>query len=101
MEQTIQEFFTWNVLGTMAGATAATMVFTQLLKGIAIFDKLPTRIFSYLVALVVLVAANVFMGQVTVGGIALCAINAAVVALAAQGGFEMISSGVSTKKIKK
>lgn len=101
MEQSIQEFFTWNVLGTMAGAAAATIIFTQLLKGIAIFDKLPTRIFSYLVALVVLIGAHVFTSQVTVAGIMLCVINAAVVALAAQGGFEMINTGVSTKKKEK
>ena len=86
----MNEFFTWASLGTYAGAVLATTIITQLLKGIAIFDKLPTRIFSYIVAVIVLLAANIFGGAVNASAVALCFVNAAVVSLAANGAFDAI-----------
>ena len=53
----MEEFFTWSALGTYAGATLAVTLITQLVKGVGWIEKLPTRITSYLVALVVLIAA--------------------------------------------
>ena len=46
------EFFTWAVLLTYAGATLATSLITQLIKGLGFIDKIPTRITSYAIALV-------------------------------------------------
>lgn len=86
----MNEFFTWASLGTYAGAVLATTIITQLLKGIAIFDKLPTRIFSYIIAVIVLLAANIFGGAVNASAVALCFVNAAVVSLAANGAFDAI-----------
>ena len=97
MEQVLQQFFTWQVLSTMTGATAATMLLTQILKGISFIDKLPTRLLSYIVALVILITATVFSVPVTVSAIVLCLINSAVVALAAQGGYTMLSDGMRKK----
>ena len=54
------EFFTWAVLLTYAGATLATSLVTQLIKGVGFIDKIPTRLTSYIIALVVLVAATFF-----------------------------------------
>lgn len=98
MEQVIGAFFTWAVLATLAGATAATIVITELLKGVGFFERIPTRIFSYLVALVVLVTATAFTAEVNASAILLCIINAAVVALAAQGGYSVLAGGLSTSK---
>ena len=41
------EFFTWAVLLTYAGATLATSLVTQLIKGVGFIDKIPTRLTSY------------------------------------------------------
>ena len=54
----MNEFFTWTTLATYAGATAAVGLITQLFKGVGFIDKIPTRITSYAIALVVLVAAT-------------------------------------------
>ena len=50
----MNDFFTWAILATYAGATLATTLVTQLLKGIGFIDRIPTRIFSYIVALIIL-----------------------------------------------
>ena len=47
------EFFTWAVLLTYAWATLATSLVTQLIKGVGFIDKIPTRLTSYVIALVV------------------------------------------------
>ena len=87
----MQEFFTWTMLATYAGASLATTLITQLIKGIGFIDRIPMRLTAYAVALVVLVVATIFAGEVTVSSIALCVVNAVVVALAANGGYDAVS----------
>ena len=84
----MQDFFTWAMLATYAGAVLATTLITQLLKGVGFVNRLPTRIFSYIVALVVLLAATFFAGGLTLEAAGLCIINAVVVALAANGAYD-------------
>ena len=79
------------MLATYAGATLATTLITQLIKGIGFIDRIPTRLVAYAIALIVLVVATVFTGEVTVSSIALCVVNAVVVALAANGGYDAVS----------
>ena len=64
---------------------------TQLIKGIGVIDKIPTRIVAYIIALVVLLAANYFNGSLTASTGCLCAVNAAVVAFAAYGAHDTIA----------
>lgn len=84
----MEGFFNWAALATMTGAVAATTLITQVLKGVSFIDKMPTRIFSYIVALVVLLGATFFAGAFTLEAAGLCVINAVVVALAAQGAYD-------------
>ena len=79
----MNEFFTWTTLATYAGATAAVGLITQLFKGVGFIDKIPTRITSYAIALVVL----------------LCVINAVVVSLAANGAYDALA-GAPKKHIE-
>lgn len=88
----MQEFFTWAMLGTYAGAVIATTLVTQLLKEINPIKKIPTRIFSYFVALILLLAALFFTGEWSASNAVLCLLNAVVVSLAANGGFEAVTS---------
>ncbi len=84
----MNDFFTWATLGTYAGAVLAVALITELIKGISWLDKLPTRVVSYVVALVVLIAANAVAGTLTWAAVGLCVVNAVVVALAANGAFD-------------
>ena len=86
------EFFTWAVLLTYAGATLATSLVTQLIKGVGFIDKIPTRITSYAIALVVLLAATFFTGGLTLESGVLCVVNAVVVSLASNGAFDAVTA---------
>lgn len=93
----MNEFFTWTTLGTYAGATLAVTLITQLIKGIGWIDRIPTRITSYVVALVVLLAASAVAGELTWATAGLNVINAVVVALAANGAFDGVNEVMSQR----
>ncbi|MGI6191988.1 MAG: hypothetical protein ACOYI3_00285 [Christensenellales bacterium] len=84
----MNEFFTWGALGTYAGALLATTLFTQLFKGVSFLKKIPTRIFSYVIAFIVLVLSRLFTDGFDLSAVALCLINAAVVSLASNGAYD-------------
>lgn len=81
----METLFTWDVLGTYAGATAAVSVLTQLIKGVPLLVKIPTQIVSYVIALVVMMCATAFTVGLTADAAVLTVFNAAVVSLAANG----------------
>lgn len=82
------EFFDWTALGTMAGAVAAVGILTQITKGIPGIKEIPTQAWSYALALVVLIVSQAVAGGLTLASAGLAVINAAVVSLAANGGYE-------------
>lgn len=88
-------FFDWGMLATYAGATAATAIITQFIKGI--LAKIPTQIVSYAIALVLLLAATFFTGAFTFEAAALCIVNAVVVSLASNGAYDAVQRVKSTK----
>ncbi len=96
----MEEFFTWSMLATYSGATLATALITQLLKGISFIDKLPTRIFSYLVAFLLMLLGTAFTTGLTLNSGLLCLVNAVVVSLASNGAFDAVqlARGVPRKR---
>ena len=84
------EFFDWNMLGGCAGATLAVGVLTQLTKDFPGLCRLPTQLWSYLLALGTLLLALIFGPGFSLQGAALSVFNAALVSLAANGGYEAI-----------
>ncbi len=82
--------YSWETLGTMAGATAATLMIVQLIKApLDRIRKIPTRLAVYLVALALLLAAQGFTGGLDVQSAVLAAVNAVMVALSAYGSYEL------------
>lgn len=81
----MSEFFTWEMLGTYAGCTAAVGVITQLIKGLPGVVKIPTQLVSYAIALVIMLCATGFTSGLTPDGVVLTVFNAAVVSLASNG----------------
>ena len=86
----MEEFFTWGMLGTHAGAVLATSLITQFFKGMGFIARIPTRVFSYFVALAILLGATYFGCCWSLGNAALCLFNAIIVSLAANGGYDTL-----------
>lgn len=88
----MQEFFTWESLLTCTGATLVTTLITQFFKELTVFKRLPTRVFSYIIAVSVMLAAMAFEGSFSLRNAAIALINAVVVALASNGAFDAVVS---------
>lgn len=92
--ENFSNFIGWEGLATFGGASAVTMLFTQLLKGI--FDRLPiripTRAVSYGVALLLLIFTQIATGSHNFGSFALCVINAGIVSVSSNGAYELMHS---------
>lgn len=84
------EFVSWELLGTYAGAMAMVGMITQLTKNIKFIAKIPTQLWSYILALIVMYAANLFLGSINWSNAVLILFNAALVSLGANGGYEGI-----------
>lgn len=93
------EPFTWEYLVTILGATAATLLFVQLLKlPLDKIWKIPTRIVVYFIALIILETATHFTTGLDLSSGLLNVFNAGIVALAAMGAYEMTFRSVDEKK---
>lgn len=86
----VRSYMTWELLGTMSGATAAVILIIQFIK--APLDKLwkiPTRYVVYIISLLILLSVEyVLSGTLTFDRIGLTMLNAVVVAMAAMGTYE-------------
>lgn len=85
------EFFDWGTLETFGGATLAVCLITQATKGAPGISKIPTQLWSYILAVVVLIASTIFAGDVSIARIALTLINGFVVSIAANKGYETVA----------
>lgn len=95
------EFFTWAGLSTMSGAVGAVLLIVQLIK--APLDKvwkIPTRILVYVIALVILMGAQVINGTITWESTGLAILNAFQVAFAAMGLYEATFKKTDVKSDK-
>ena len=95
----MDEFFSWQMLATFAGATAATGILTQFLKNLKnLIPKLPTQWLSYLLALVLLCAATAAIGDFTEWtSWAILPLNAALVSMASNGAFAAVKRAAEGK----
>ncbi len=96
----MENFFTWAMLGTYAGAVLATSLITQFFKEMSFIARIPTRVFSYFVALVVLLGAAYFGCCWSLADGVLCLFNAVIVSLAANGGYDTVTGIKQRDNIK-
>ena len=86
-----EHFFTWGDLITYGGAVMAVLIITEFTKDLPGIRRVPTRLWAYLVALVLLIPAAVFTADaICAEDILLCLINGVLVAMAAVGSFHSV-----------
>ena len=86
-----ERFFTWGDLATYGGAVMAVLIITEFTKDLPCIRRIPTRLWAYLVALVLLTAATVFTADsLRAEDVLLCLVNGVVVAMAAVGSYHSV-----------
>lgn len=81
----MDEFLTWEVLLTFTGLVTTTYMVTEFTKEIPLINKIPTKYWSYLIALVLLVSVNLVSGTFRYEDILLYLLNGIPVSLSANG----------------
>ena len=98
----MNDFFTWDILGTYAGAVTVVAILVQFTKGLPFINKMPTQVWSYILSLGTLLLALPFSeAGWSWDAAALSLFNALTVALAANGAYDAIAdlpNRVSEKK---
>lgn len=85
--------YSWDDLGTIAGATAGVLLIVQFSKGwIDKIGHMPTRLYVYTLSLTILIVARAFSGGIAWADVPLTFINAFIVATAAMGSYELTFS---------
>lgn len=88
-----ESFFTWEQLATYGGATVATMLFVQFTKELPGIKTIPTRLWAFIVAAVLMILATVFTAaEVTPAVILITVVNAIIVAMASCGEYDTLHS---------
>lgn len=87
-----ESFFTWEQLATYGGATVATMLFVQFTKELPGIKELPTRLWAFIVAAVLMILATIFTSEVTPAVILITIVNAVIVAMASCGEYDTLHS---------
>lgn len=82
------QFLTWEMLGTYSGTLGMVLILTQLTKSLPGIRRVPTQLYSYLIALIVMTVTAIFGGRTAASDFVLLIFNAAVVALSANGGYD-------------
>lgn len=90
------EMFTWEYLASAAGAVSAVAILTQFTKYVPFVNNAPTQIVSYVISVVVMLAASFFTGILTVDSATLIPLNAVVVMLAANGAYDTLAKKATT-----
>lgn len=95
---TFENFVTWDMLASYAGATMMTALITQFLKNKGALAKIRTPYLSYIIAVTILLVASAFTNGLTFGSAILVLFNAVLVSVAANGGFDRFNDLISTEK---
>lgn len=87
----MEHFFTWGDLATYGGAVMAVLIITEFTKDLPFIRRIPTRLWAYCVALVLLLTAVVFTSDIIYAeDVLLFFINGVIVAMAAVGSYHAV-----------
>lgn len=90
-------YLDWSLLATYTGTLTMVGIITELTKNIKFIKKIPTQLWSYIIALIVMYPAFYFTGELTVSTAFLIPFNAGIVSLSSNGGFDFLKKYLSRK----
>lgn len=94
----MQDFFNYEYLGTLAGATAATTLIVQFLKKLPVIKKLRTRWLVLIVATSLIIAVALITGQFRIYNLLLYIINSLFVTTLSIGSWHTVTKNSKSDK---
>ncbi len=81
----MDSFLTWEVLLTFSGLVGAVYMVVEFTKEIKVINKVPTKYWSFFVALFLLIITNLVMGTFNYKDLVLYMLNGIVISLSSNG----------------
>lgn len=81
----MNEFLTWAMLIEYATFVMVVFMIVEFTKGVPFIDRIPTKYWSALISMILLVVVNLHSGTFTYWDIVMYAINAILISLTANG----------------
>lgn len=81
----MNNFLTWEVLLTFSGLVGAVYMVVEFTKEIPIIKKIPTKYWSWIITLILLIATNIVLNTFNINDILLYCLNAIVISLSSNG----------------
>lgn len=81
----MNNFLTWEVLLTFSGLVGAVYMVVEFTKEIPIIKKIPTKYWSWIITLILLIATNLVLGSFSCKNIILYMLNSIVISLSSNG----------------
>lgn len=94
----MNDLVSWELIASGAGAITVVIALTQIFKNIKVWDKIPTQLSSYIIAVVVMELATVFTKSEFPSDYVLALFNAAIVSLSSNGAYIAYKRGVEIAK---
>mgnify|MGYP006932494467 CR=1 FL=1 len=83
-------YFSWEFLTTISGCSLAVALITQFIKELPIIKRIPTQVVSWIIALIILIAASYFTDDLTIKNTVLIPFNAIITALSSNGMYSAV-----------
>ena len=81
----MEQFITWDILTTYTSFVTIVFMVVEFTKELPLIKKIPTRYWSFIVCLVLLIATNLVVGTFTPQDIVLYILSAVSISLGANG----------------
>lgn len=94
----MNEFVSWELVGSYAGLIMVSGVLTQLLKYFPVIERIPTQALTYILSFLLLCVSQLALGTFIWTGFALNFINAAIVSLAANGAYTAMTKVIAVQE---
>lgn len=95
-----KDFLTIDYISTFMGTVVVTMLMVQFFKELPLVKKMPTRYFTFIVALFNIVMCTVLTNTFTLVGLYLMFINAMLVTFTSTGGYDFAVKSVMVRAPK-
>ena len=81
----MDNFMTWEILLSFSGLVGAVYTITEFTKELKIIKKIPTKYWSFFIALILLISTNLVLNTFDIKDTILYLINAIIVSLSSNG----------------
>lgn len=96
----VNDFLTLDYVATFVGTVVVTMLLVQFLKDLPFIKKIPTKYFTFFIALINITICTATFGTFSIQNVYLMFINAVVITFTCTGGYDFTYKKVKVTEVQ-